>query len=395
MVANAYNPSAYVKVYFETWGSGKFLLGTSVLDGTDPLSPAVGTSSTEISAQVNSIDFHRGMSTDGALRQLDAGTCSISLTTKTFNPWIDNNIRVGMRVWVYGNTSAAIFVGKISSLGMSYDPSGWLNVSLSLVDGIDEFASSRITDYTTVGTYDNARTVLDALMTASGFALTATSSSSGIAKIGTYDLAASGADVQIGDIVNDVQLAELGWFYGAIDDYYQLAFRKRTYNEINPGVGLWYGTSRPGGGAFAKIESFEVDLSTTNIANSYKLTSSWDTGFPEIIYKDQDSIDLYGEVAQDFAPYLYVGLTDGSELTAWAENFPATNLSRRVSSITINAFDETGALRAEAYAEKVGSTANIYIETNGYIISDSYLILSVNHSITPNDWKITYELWKK
>lgn len=100
MVANItnFNLGTDVKVQLLTPPAGAFILGQSLLGGTDVLSDGESTWENVSTEGVTGISWSRGMGLDGAIRVIEAGTCQLSFLTQTFDPWVDPNVRVGAQM---------------------------------------------------------------------------------------------------------------------------------------------------------------------------------------------------------------------------------------------------------------------------------------------------------
>ncbi len=100
MTIQDFNLSTDVKVQLYTPPSGAFILGQSLLGGTDVLSDGDYTWENVATEGVTGVQWSRGMGFDGAIRVIEAGTCQINFMTQTFDPWVDPNVRVGARMRV-------------------------------------------------------------------------------------------------------------------------------------------------------------------------------------------------------------------------------------------------------------------------------------------------------
>ena len=281
-----------------------------------------------------------------------------------------------------------LFTGKIDSLAMSYDKDGWATVNVSLVDATKEALNYRIPEYVTdTGTYpyDLASQVIFAMTEPSGLVPNPFNNEGETAHLGPYDTGAQ-AEVIAGDLINQAIEAEQGWFWVSKDntEYVYLGRGFAGYDPV-----LTFGNNEPESETYFPIREIDIDLSTDRIVNAVNVTSSYDPGLTQVSARNQDSIDLYGFLSQDFSPYLY----DANELVSWADNLPMATQSRRINSVTVSAITQDNNLNAVATLP-LADSVTLDFSRSGFTINDSYMIRRITHTLTFEEWLTTFELWK-
>lgn len=283
-----------------------------------------------------------------------------------------------------------LFTGTIDSLSSSYDKSGWTNVSLTLSDATKKLLNTRAADYLTVGTTDTATNVINAMGSAAGLTAAIGNGEGEVAVLGLFDE----LEPIAGDLINTAIDAEYGWFWIAKSNT-EFVYLGRNYpTTIAPSYTLHSSDSESL--TEFPIREIDVDLSVDQIANAIKVTSSFDAGADPITIRDQDSIDLYGEVSEDVSVYLDTGATgtDLTQLTAWATNVPVKRVSRRVNSVTVSSLTSDNFINAVADFAPA-TQVNVFFDQPGrFTIDDDYLVTMVHHEITLDQWLTTVELWK-
>jgi hypothetical protein len=106
--------------------------------------------------------------------------------------------------------------------------------------------------------------------------------------------------------------------------------------------------------------------------------------------KNQDSIDFYGEAAIDLA----INTTDATELNFWADRVFVQNPDNLVNQVVTPAKDRLGTL-TEAAVFTPGMTVGVSYTNSQLDIVGYYTIIKVSHTIDPDNWFTTLELWKE
>jgi hypothetical protein len=139
-------------------------------------------------------------------------------------------------------------------------------------------------------------------------------------------------------------------------------------------------------------------LCMTNIAtsatedtvyNSLKVSLKTDE-LVSTLKENPDSIDLYGRYAKDVT----LNTTDLEELERWSNAVFVQSPTSLVDSVETLTKDRQGNLTEAAFflpGEKVG----VNFTEGILVINDFFTITKVSHSIDPDNWLTTLELWKE
>jgi hypothetical protein len=106
---------------------------------------------------------------------------------------------------------------------------------------------------------------------------------------------------------------------------------------------------------------------------------------------NQDLIDIYGE--RRLSKTLNFDPTVSSNITTWLNNISVRNPGKRVASVTtpvIRRDRKLANVAALMPMQKVG----INVARTGYTIDETQVVTSATHSITPDGWFATLEVWK-
>jgi hypothetical protein len=124
---------------------------------------------------------------------------------------------------------------------------------------------------------------------------------------------------------------------------------------------------------------FYVECSTSPSRNGKKL--------------NQDLIDLYGEKRLSKTLNLEPSTAYGDNVAQWLGFIGIRNPGKRVASIVTPVIRQDKKLANVAALmpmQKVG----VEVDRTGYSIDETQVITSVTHTITPESWFATLEIWK-
>jgi len=183
-------------------------------------------------------------------------------------------------------------------------------------------------------------------------------------------------DFQPGDSFNSIlNLHPRNSVYGSKSDLLFL-FRRNYYSAGN--------TNSPD----AYINDIQLYSSTNELANKVVASLAWDDTV-KVTDKNQDSIDLYGELSTERS----LNLWNSFALTTWAKalnEYSPVQYVRSVAGITAT---PNSAIGAFAYM-KPADLLTVQFSHNDLVLNEAYRIVNVAHSITPDEWHTTVELWK-
>jgi hypothetical protein len=369
--------------------SGAFIIGTSLIGGDDVLSDndQPGFDWNPVQAVTASAEIGIGGTVQDSLYfQPDAGNCRLVLQSYTFDPTNNSSIRPGTPVrvrLVRDDINLTLFNGFIDSLTVDYYVDGPNLINLNAFDPWKRLVNTRIPtlDTTGYGAAINPTDLIQEVADAVGIGyITGTTEGA----IPTGEFTETIASKFIYDAL-EVGLG-LSWIDPTTG---ALVFIPRPEIETVAPEGTYTIGNNHGEAYHLCMSDITVENNQDQVFNSLKVElTSDDTTF--VVVKNQDSIDLYGEISTDVA----INTTTETELTRWANEVFFQSPTRLVTSVETPAIDRTGTL-TEAAAFLPGELIGVKYETNDLNINDYYTITKVSHSIDVNNWYTTLELWKE
>ena len=138
----------------------------------------------------------------------------------------------------------------------------------------------------------------------------------------------------------------------------------------------------------AYINDIQLYSSTNELANKVIASLAWDSAVT-VTDKDQDAIDLYGELSTERS----LNLWNLFALNLWAKalnEYSPVKYVRSVAGITATPGQPISALAFMKAADLV----TVNFNHNDLVLSEPYRIVNVIHTISPDEWHTTVELWK-
>lgn len=377
-------------------GDGTFVLGYSELGGTDVLSDGSGAYSfiwQPVEAEVANLESDLGGSIQSnTYFQPEPATLAVTMQSATYDPTNNSSIRSGTQIRVRlddGITDTTIFKGYLDSVSVTYRPEGLNLIRMTAYDAHKRLVNSRIEDFDTTG-YGAAATPkqqIETLATALGYELSATSEDPAglIPSISATNTIAN-------TYLNDALLVGLAVFW-INPTTGELELRNRPVAEAGTETTFVVGNNHPASPEddpyHLCMSDIRVDSNQDSGTNSLKVALKSDSA-TYVVVKDQDAIDLYGELAQD----IDINTTDTTELTRWANAAFTGTPAKAVHSVQTPAKNRYGTLTEAAFFTP-GTLLGVNYQTDQFNIIDYYTITKVSHSVDVNTWFTTLELWKE
>jgi hypothetical protein len=395
MANNVFNFKTDVRVELSIPSTGVFILGQSVLDGSDLL--ADGSTGTfnwvDTLADVISIETDTGVNLDaGVLTQTRPGTATIVMQTKTYDPMINPAVHTGtgIRISYRPNPDTfpaiweIIFTGRIGSYDVAYDFNGLNTITFEAVDRTQDLINTIIPLFTTPSSPTPVQEAFYALDPYFGGGATYMAST-GWAQLPQYNL----TNVTAGDIMNELTDAELGFMF--IDPRNEdLNFY--AYNDIKAqitsGAPLYFSNTHSTAYNHYCFTDILFDSNFDSACNEIKATLK--SGGTAQTIRNTDSSDLYGLIKLEKT----VNLANASYLTSWLTKLSLKTELRKVKSITYPVIWDNGKVHSISQGQLLFSRANVDLNKNGVVINQDYIVTRVTQIMTPTSWDTTLELWK-
>jgi hypothetical protein len=367
--------------------SGDFVLGVSKL-GVDKLSSSAG-SWVDIAANLASLDTSVGPQVlSGIYTQTDPGMISATFQSATYDPNFNGRVRVGVNIRIQVYQAGAwfyMFRGRISDLSVVYNYDGSNVVTLQAYDYLQRFLNETSGDtfYAPIGTTTGL--TMERLAQSIPAACTI-DMDGGYAGVDEYYL---GADYSVGDLANKCLLAELGllWYESSNDTLY---FKNRLFvADALTGSAIY---------AFSDVHStatshvcftdLRIGASTDQLAN--KIIATYFDGTGRAVSVNGDSYGLYGPQILEIAVPVWDG---GTGLRDWAIAVRKRPIQKTVQEIVFKGVNRAGELYS-ATKVKVGDVVSVVKTIGSNTIDEKFVVTNVRHSINPDVWQTTLELWK-
>jgi hypothetical protein len=137
------------------------------------------------------------------------------------------------------------------------------------------------------------------------------------------------------------------------------------------------------------IVSVNRETDTAQILNNIKASLSSDsTTFIE--YKNQDSIDLYGQNSLEVSLNVY----DETDLQNYIDYAATATVRPKIKSITCDAIAHKNRKLHDVWQLYPSAVVEVDIEQPNFVINERYLVTRVAHRITVDTWETDLELWR-
>lgn len=137
------------------------------------------------------------------------------------------------------------------------------------------------------------------------------------------------------------------------------------------------------------VDYVNVAEDSTLIINDVLLSLSWDA-VATLQYVNQDLVDIYGRNKQEIA----FSYRDEAELARY-QALLADNINLQViRSLSVDAIHHKNRHLSNVWELYPSSMVTVDISTADLTISDNFYVTGVKHTITPDGWNTTVELWR-
>jgi hypothetical protein len=321
------------------------------------------------------------------------------MNSPEYDPFVSGVIHAGtqLRIRVRNVPDSApdqyktIFTGQVQSFTSSYNFQGRNIVTLQCVDWVQAWLNTRVPSYTIAAATSKPSDVVSALRFDYAPA--------GTIYIGDaqdiYFMAAQTyTNVTVGAIISDALACGLGALTTYSSDGVPTLFYRSestVQSRLNSGTYKDFDTTHPGGGTTTNhicMSALELTGDSRNKPNEIIATITTGDVYTR---RNQDAYDLYGAISLETD----VPIDDATGINLWLDRLDLSANLRGVKTLQFPAIRREGELwdwigEAQLIRDAVSVTYTI-----GQIaFSDIYIVTRQNHSITPNGWTVTLELWK-
>jgi hypothetical protein len=372
-------------------GDGQFIIGYSELGSSDVLSdgsPSYQFIWQPIECSVSNMDISLGGEIQSNITfQPEPSALAMTVQSWTFDPNNNSAVRSGTRVRVRldnGIVNHTLFAGFLETINVTYRPDGPNLIRMTAFDGHKRLVNYRIEtwDTTGYGAAINPTDQIDVLATATGNTVSAVSTVlPGLipTSVQTNTIASN--------FLNDALEVGLGIFW-INPETAELEVRDRP-QVVTAGMTTYVIGNNHGEENHLCMSNIEVMSNSDSSINDLKVSLSSNSA-TYVVVRDQDSIELYGELSQDVS----INTTDVTELTRWANAVSAGSPSKQVQMVETPALDRQGNL-TDAALFTPGTYIGVNYQTDNIHIVDYYTVVKARQSVDVNTWFTTLELWKE
>lgn len=373
--------------------SNAFIIGTSLIGSADILTdntmpgfdwiPLEGITA---SATINT----GGRVTSSLYYQPEAGTASVTMQSLNYDPTVNNSVRPGAKIRIRvddGLINKTLFNGWVDTINVAYGAEGWNTINIAATDAWKRIVNTRVDTYdTTIYHGGNHATPLEAITLAvenAGYAMSADSVALNH-KLPTV----SKTNVIVNTFINDALKTGLGISWVDQETGEVVVVPRPTYSTTAP-VGTWTIGNNHGEPYHLCMSDIKVQADGDVIFNSLRVENS-NNAAEYVVKTDQDSIDLYGQMALD----VQLNTTPDGQLVKWTDEVFAQSPTKLVKAVQTPAINRQGTLTDAAFFTP-GTLIGVKYTEAPLDINDYYSVVKVSHSISPDQWFTNLELWKE
>ena len=340
----------------------------------------------DIVASVSRAEISLGGSVeDGFYVPATPNTLDIQFQSLVFDPSNNKFIRPNTPIRIQykalpdtaPSTWTTLFNGSIDSFNISYDSFGNNLVDLQASSSLKQFLSENITSFNvTSGAAQNDTNYYFAWLAAVG--------ADGTGGLNGNAMAVeSFANVSAGELLDNLLQVQNGLFYQDFDDKLR-PFGSYFMRTASYSPDATFSNTHSALSTHLCISDLVMDYSLDESFNSYIINSTTDATIRTAV--NQDLKDLYGEIRCERTLHI-----DPTDITNWLANTTPKNPGRKVQQVSTPVIKRDGKL---AMILRPGQYARVNVSYPTFTIDQNLFVTRTTHSISPDEWMTTLELWK-
>jgi hypothetical protein len=194
-------------------------------------------------------------------------------------------------------------------------------------------------------------------------------------------------DGSVADIVQPIIQGSAGWVYstGQSPVLYVIAHNDLISGDYRTPV-LEFSNDETD--SHIAVASLDIGQDSTTIVNDLLLTLTLDPA-TTLAYTDQDLVDIYGRNRQD----LDFLLLDEAELVKYKDMVAAASKPQIIKAITCDAIHHKNRHLSDVWKLYPSTLVTVNVSTPDITVNKNYFVTGVKHTITPEGWNTTVELW--
>jgi hypothetical protein len=402
-------------VKIELYGSTSFIIGQSKLGGPALLGDLSPTWH-PLTCGVVSVDIDRGFSVNQSiLPTLEVGTASIVLSgfavDPTLNPLFELNAEIRVLIRPPGETEySPIFTGFVDDIQTSYSADGYITTSMQCTDWLSKILNVTVDAGAYIAPEENFATRVNRIF--DDFILPAYPdieiSPAWFPEYGGSTFPEEFGDrgtTTTGELLNEVMQGEAGMIvasrtgvvYGFGRYYYDYLMDELDLGTVGDDFGFsnQHSTSQD----HFCMGDIETAFGKNDIANEITARFSGNVALAadeEVVKRNTVTINALGNLPFDVDLYVAVGPTgsEDEQLQSWADDLTLPEGETRVRSLTWSPIRRDGLLNNSWDWDPGYAITRVRIEYPSHNIDGKYIVSRLSHSITPENWTMSAELWK-
>jgi hypothetical protein len=399
MANDVFTLATDVEVAIYTYASDVFIWGVTRWDNGDKWQDGTATEDWQvITGSAAQISINNGIMLEQALLRPEPATATIVYQDPEFDPFNNSQVRSGtpIRIRVRPNPDTApttwvtLFQGKIDTASASYNEKFVNTVFLTCVTDLRDYLNFTAAEGLTTDPTCYAWNYIDAMNTQyPGNSI-------------NYEVTINGYELEgidsidpalFGDLINQVLDANLA------------ALIYRPITAPNPNVPYYYMTAEEIGNV--NTATTDVDFEATASANAkrsgfYDITVGFNTaevvtsinysttlGYGPNNRKNDEAIALLGDLGLEVTTLHW----NDADADTWANQITLALPERRVEQLSAPALLRAGQVNQNILREPM-DVASVSANNANIYIAENYFITRIEHNITPDNWLVTFDLWK-
>jgi hypothetical protein len=364
---------------------------------------------TTIQADSYDVSIDRGINVEqGVFARPDVGTATVSMVKKSLSdlitgPAYKSNMpfRVSYQPAPDTNPSIyyVIFYGFIQNVGMSYlTDAKKLGITITANDTTKILCNTRISTFN-ITSGSGFRTIMGNLATAVAAVDSRVSLNQNGTAAGSTNFYPLGDpnNVISGDVLNQLLDAELGWSFSqrsGANQWYLTRFdvdalQATAWSSSNPTVSNIHTSST----SHYCMDSIDLTYDSDRIVNQVKVTEPRFSPTTDKTATNSTSITNYGRQAGDFQIDMDPGSSPYTKMSDWATAVANAADPKAINRVSCPALRRDGKVSNIADME-IAYPLQVEFSDGTNTIQQVSLVTRINHSITPEHWEVTLDLWK-
>lgn len=378
---------------FSKWG------GSGVDDWVS--SAGSGFAWTDVVATISQATITQGSTIDqGYYAPAQPNTLELQMQSATYDPSNNNYIRPGLQIKVSyrpnpdtaPSTYVVLFQGYVDDFGITYDALGNNIIDITASSSLKRMLNKNLTSWVSPASPTNSPNDFFNEWVLDVGADPASAWSSSYQVVGSMEPETI-PNVTGGEVLDWLMQAEAAIVWQVPSNDRIMGYSAKYFRNLL----LTTPTNQLGGthaisSTHFCIADLELAYNTDEAFNTFICTCDSNaarTGSK----KNQDLVDLYGELRLDKTLKIAQSTATVDNVQMWLDFMAARNPGRRVNSVQTPAIRRDGTL-ANLPALQPALAVRTIAARGAYTVDENSIITKATHTIDPDNWFVTLDLWK-